>query len=126
MNCLAIRSLMDLFTEELLTAERQAQVEAHIAGCRACREMVERRATATPRPVVKAPADLKARLKKALATSPGAQSVPLPPLPSHRDGRTAFFALFVFAVSLAALHALTPKNVSEHPTSSQSSPWRLP
>ena len=125
MNCLAIRSILDLFTEELLTASRRAQVEAHLAACRACGEMAGRRAAAKAASL-KAPEGFKARLKKALADPAGADLVALPPLPSYRDGRTAFFAFIYVCLSLAALHALTPKNISEHPVSSQSSPWRLP
>jgi anti-sigma factor RsiW len=116
--------VLDLFSEELLTPARRAQVERHLSSCPSCAAKAGR--LRAPRAVAaSAPAGLKSRLRAALAAAP-AGAIPVPDPRVSRDGRGALLALVVFSLSLLALHALTPGIPSERPVTSDAAPWRLP
>jgi predicted anti-sigma-YlaC factor YlaD len=67
MNCEAIRNIEDLYMERRLTAARAAQVEAHLKGCSVCTEKMRLASPLAGMRGVKAPKDLKDRMKKLLA-----------------------------------------------------------
>ena len=124
MNCIAINAILDLFTDDLLTPARRGAVERHLKECKHCANVAS--SVRVPKgSSVKAPESLKERLRQA-ASRAAATAAPLPSLPQAQDGRSFIFSFAVCAFLLLALHALTPKSLSEHPVASSSAPWRLP
>lgn len=122
MNCDAIRSILDLYAEDRLSARWKKRVEAHLTRCASC---AREAAALRPAPAsVAAPASLKERLRRAAAAAPSAE---LPPLPLRSGLPALLISTLLAAGLLALLHAATPRATSQRPVETPAAPlWRLP
>ncbi len=125
MNCHAVRSILDLYAEERLSARWTRRVKAHLDRCPSCA-----RTAAALRPAASsaaAPASLKDRLRRAAAGASNGSGPALPPLSARSTGPAALLALALAGLLLAVIHAATPSVGSHSPvTRPVTALWRLP
>lgn len=73
MNCHSFNNALDLYAEGRLTPRRAREFDAHRAECARCRALAEP-APAASAPAVRAPEELKARLRAAARSAAPAAS----------------------------------------------------